>query len=290
MNRKEFIKMTGGISAGLMAAGTLPLLSGCAAPNRNEPAFGLQLYSLRDVMPADPKGILRQVIGFGYRQIESYEGPMGMYWGMGPAGFRDYLDELDMELIASHCNIHEDFERKAADAASIGMEYLICPWIGGQDSLDAYREQAELFNRCGEICRREGTRFAYHNHAYTFEMMDGQYPQDVIMEHTDPDLVDFELDIYWLVAAGEDPAHWLRKYPDRFVLSHIKDLAAGEQPGEEPSSVTLGTGMIDYPTLIDVARDNGMRYFIVEQEQYAGTTPMQSAQDNAMYMRDLLPG
>jgi sugar phosphate isomerase/epimerase len=287
MNRKEFLRISGGISAGIMAAGTFPLATGCAEPARADAPFGLQLYSLRDVLPGDPQGVLRQVTGFGYHQIESYEGPMGMFWGMGPAGFREYMDELGMELIASHCNIHENFEQKAADAASIDMKYLICPWIGAQESMDAYREQADLFNRCGEICRREGLRFAYHNHAYTFEPVDGIFPQDVLMENTDPDLVDYELDIYWVVAAGADPAEWLRKYPDRFTLSHVKDRKADASPSETDATVTLGTGMIDYGPLLRVARENGMEYFIVEQEQYEGTTPLDSAKDNALYMKSL---
>lgn len=250
--------------------------------------FGLQLYTLRSVMPDDPRGVLRQVAGFGYKQIESYEGPLGIYWGMDPAGFKQYMDELGMEIIASHCNINENFEQKAADAASIGMKYLVCPWIGHQESVDAYKQQADLFNARGEICRREGIRFAYHNHAYTFEPMEGIYPQDVIMEHTDPDLVDFELDIYWLVTAGQDSVHWLQKYPDRFVLSHIKDRKQNEPLSNTDASVTLGTGMIDYTTIAAVAKEHGMRYFIVEQEQYEGTTPIDSTRDNAEYMKSLL--
>lgn len=287
MNRKEFLKMSGGLSVGIMTAGTLPLASGCADPSRSHHDFGLQLYTLRDDMPGDPRGVLRQVAGFGYKQIESYEGPMGMFWGMGPSGFKSYMDELGMELIASHTNIHENFEQKAADAASIDMKYLICPYIGGQESLDAYKEQADLFNRCGEICRNEGIRFAYHNHAYTFEPVEGQYPQDVLMENTDPDLVDYELDIYWLVTAGADPEHWVQKYPNRFVLSHVKDRDTNAPLSDTDASVILGTGMIDYPSVLDVAHDNGMRFFIVEQEQYEGTTPLESARANADYMKTL---
>jgi sugar phosphate isomerase/epimerase len=289
MNRRTFLRISGGFSGGVLAMSGLPLLSACTRQTMEQDVtFGLQLYTLRSVMPDDPRGVLRQVAGFGYKQIESYEGPLGMFWGMGPAGFKQYMDELGMEIIASHCNIHENFEQKAADAASIGMKYLICPWIGHQESIDAYKQQADLFNARGEICRREGLRFAYHNHAYTFEPMEGIYPQDVIMEHTDPELVDFELDIYWLVTAGLDPVHWLQKYPDRFALSHVKDRKKNEPLSNTDASVTLGTGMIDYTTIAAVAKEHGMRYFIVEQEQYEGTTPIDSTRDNAEYMKSLL--
>lgn len=289
MNRRTFLRISGGFSGGVLAMSGLPLLSGCTRQTMEQDVkFGLQLYTLRSVMPDDPRGVLRQVAGFGYKQIESYEGPLGIYWGMEPAGFKQYMDELGMEIIASHCNINENFEQKAADAASIGMKYLVCPSINHQESIDAYKQQADLFNDRGEICRREGIRFAYHNHAYTFEPMDGIYPQDVIMEHTDPDLVDFELDIYWLVTAGLDPLPWIRKYPDRFVLSHIKDRKQNEPLSNTDASVTLGTGMIDYPTIAAVAKEHGMKYFIVEQEQYEGTTPIDSTRDNAEYMKSLL--
>jgi sugar phosphate isomerase/epimerase len=289
MNRRTFLRISGGFSGGVLAMSGLPLLSACTRQTMEQDVtFGLQLYTLRSVMPDDPRGVLRQVAGFGYKQIESYEGPLGIYWGMEPVGFRQYMDELGMEIIASHCNIHENFEQKAADAASIGMKYLICPYIGHQESVDAYKQQADLFNARGEICRREGIRFAYHNHAYTFEPMDGIYPQDVIMENTDPDLVDFELDIYWLVTAGLDPLPWIRKYPDRFVLSHIKDRKQNEPLSNTDASVTLGTGMIDYPTIAAVAKEHGMKYFIVEQEQYEGTTPIDSTRDNGVYMKSLL--
>lgn len=287
MNRKKFLKLSGGLTGGMIAMSSLPFLKGCTEAIIKPHPFGLQLYSLRADMPNDPRGVLRQVAEFGYNQIESYEGPMGMFWGMSPAEFKSYMDDLGMEIIASHCNINQDFEQKAADAASIGMKYLICPWIGPQESLDAYKIQADRFNQCGEICRKEGIHFAYHNHAYTFELMDGIYPQDLLMENTNPALVEYEMDIYWLETAGEDTITWLKKYPNRFTLSHIKDREKGAATGEGDASATLGTGSIDYPAILKTARENGMKYFIVEQEKYEGTTPLESARDNAIYMNSI---
>ena len=290
MTRKTFLKLSGNLTAAALAVGSLPAISSCARASTSapDPAFGLQLYSLRDAMPADPRGVLRQVAEFGYKHIESYEGPMGMFWGMSPANFKSYMDDLGTKLIASHCNINENFEQKAADAASIGMEYLICPWIGPQSSLDAYKLFADQFNRCGEICNANGIKFAYHNHAYTFELLEGVYPQELLMAQTDPTLVEYELDIFWLAVAGLDPATWLQKYPGRFTLSHIKDRETGTQIGNGDSSTTLGIGDIDYPTIIKVAQENGMKHLIVEQEKYAGTTPLDSARENALFMKNLL--
>lgn len=285
MKRKEFIKLTGGLSGGLMLMSGFLMLSGCKSTKSPTNPFGIQLYTLRDVMPTDPKGVLKQLSNFGYSQIESYEGPLGIYWGMSPTEFKSYMDDLEMEIIASHCNIHERFEEKVDQAASIGMKYLICPWIGRQNSLDSYRIFADTFNKCGEICNQAGIKFAYHNHEYTFEELDGVIPQELLLQSTDPDLVDFELDIYWLETAGADTISWLEKYPNRFTLSHVKDRESDAPVGSGNASTTLGTGSINYPDILRVAKQNGMKYFIVEQEKYAGTTSIESSRDNAEYMK-----
>lgn len=281
-SRRSFLKTSGALAAGA-ALGTVPFLTSCGSPAREPSPFGLQLYTLRDVIGDDPEGVLRQLAEFGYKQIESYEGPMGIYWGMGHAGFKQLMDELDMSLISSHADVFNDFERKADEAAEIGMEYLTCPWIGPQESLDAYREMADRFNEIGETARNAGLRFAYHNHAYTFEEQEGELPQNLLMERTDPGLVEFQMDIYWVAAAGHDPAEWIRRYPDRFTSGHVKDLSNGD----DPESTTLGTGLIDYPALLPLAKENGMKYFIVEQEAYAGTTPIDAVRENARYMSGL---
>ena len=281
-DRKTFLKMSGLMASGL-AVGTLPFIKSCAPENRAGRQFGLQLYTLRDVIADDPEGTLRQVADYGYNQIESYEGPMGMWWGMGNTGFKDLMDELDMTIISTHANVFEDFERKANEAAEIGLKYIVSPWIGPQDSLDDYREMADQFNEMGEIANDLGIRFAYHNHAYTFEEQEGQMPQDVLMENTDPDLVEYQMDIYWVAVAGHDPAEWARRYSGRFTSSHVKDLANPD----DPESTALGRGTIDFQQLLPVLAEHGMEDFIVEQEAYTGTTPMEAIRDNAEYMRGL---
>lgn len=282
-DRKTFLKMSG-LLAGGAAIGTLPFLNGCStaqAPSQTN--FGLQLYTLRDVIADAPEATLRQVAEFGYNQIESYEGPMGMWWNMGNTGFKELMDELGMTAISTHSNVFEEFERKANEAAEIGLKFIISPWIGPQDSLDEFRRIADQFNEMGEIANDVGIRFAYHNHAYSFEEQEGEFPQDVLMENTDPDLVEYQMDIYWVVAAGHDPAEWMQKYPGRFTTGHVKDLA----PGDEPESTVLGTGSIDFSELLPVAAEHGMENFIVEQEAYTGTTPMDAIRDNAEFMKNM---
>jgi sugar phosphate isomerase/epimerase len=286
--RRDFLQLSGSIAAALAIAPlsrTFLLNEEEAEWEKKKKLFGLQLYSLRDDMPKDPKGVLKQVASFGYKQVEGYEGAQGMFWGMSNTDFKKYMDDLGLSFIASHCNIDKDFEKKAAEGAAIGMKYMICPSRGSGKTVDDFKKIADDFNQKGEICKKNGIRFAYHNHEYGFKAIDGQFPQDIMMSNTDAALVDFEMDIYWVVTGKQDPIAWLQKYPNRFRLGHFKDRIANAT--ERDASCTLGAGSIDYTSIIKEAKKNGMQYFVVEQERYDGTTPLQAAQDDAAYMKKL---
>lgn len=284
-SRRSFLKQSAFMAGGI-AAGTLPFLKACSESGTapSSMAFGLQLYTLRDVISDDPEGVIGKVASYGYNQIESYDGPLGIFWGMKNTDFKFFLDNLELSMVSSHVNTSEDFDRKAGELAEIGAKYIISPYVGPQESLDDFKRIADTFNEFGDKARQYGIRFAYHNHAYSFEKMDGIYPQDVLMQNTNPDTVDYQLDIYWVVAAGEDPVEWIKKYPGRFVSGHVKDL---DNSGEEPESTVLGTGTIDFPSVLRVARENGMEHFIVEQEAYTNTTPLDAVKANADFMKDL---
>lgn len=276
--------------SGLVLAPTLAGLTGCkstaaAAGNGSVKPFGLQLYTLRDVFPNDVKGTLQQVASMGYKQVEGYEGPQGIFWGLGNTGMKAHLDSLGLTMVSTHCDINKDFERKADEAAAIGMKYLICPYLGPQKSLDDYKKAADRFNQCGDICKQRGMRFAYHNHDYSFKPLDGQMPQDVMMQNTSADTVDYEMDIYWVVTAAQDPIAWMEKYPNRFRLCHVKDRGAVPAGSQNFESVNLGTGAVAYGNILKQAAAKGMQYFIVEQEAYAGTTPIDAARADAAYMK-----
>ena len=250
--------------------------------------FGIQLYSLKDVMPGDPKGVLKKLAGMGYTQIESYEGDKGMFWGMTNTEFKKYIEGLGLNMISSHCNYKEDFEKKAAEAAEIGMKYLISPYVGPQKKVDDFKKIAEEFNQAGDICKKAGIRFAYHNHAYSFEPVEGQLPQDVMMQNTNPDTVDFEMDIYWVDTAGANPIEWFEKYPNRFRLCHIKDRLKGAPKDGENYSCVVGTGEIDFPKVLKVAKEKGLEYYIIEQESFDNMTTVEAAAQNAAYMKKLV--
>jgi sugar phosphate isomerase/epimerase len=277
VSRRRFLQTTG-----LLTAAGLFSKSDLFAGNAKLKDYGIQLWSVKNALAKDPQGVLKQLASFGYKQIESFEGGKGMFWGMTAADFKKYMDDLGMKIISSHCNIEKDFEQKAADAASIGMKYLICPYKGPQKSIDDFKKIADEFNQKGDICKKNGIRFGYHNHDYSFKAIDGQIPEDVMLANTNADTVDFEMDIYWVVTAGADPVDYMKKYKNRFRLGHVKDRIKNATQAD--ASCTLGEGSIDYPSILKQAKANGMEYFIVEQERYDNTTEMDSAQADAKYM------
>jgi len=287
MKRRDFLQSTGMAVSGIFLSSYLPACKSAAVSKDVKDNFGLQLYTLRDVLPKDPKAVLKQVASFGYKQIESYDhDQLGIFWGMKNTEFKKLMDDLGMKIVSSHCDMNKDFERKAAEAAEIGMAYLLCPYLGAQKKIDDFKKFADTFNQKGEICKKNGIRFGYHNHDYSFVPLEGQYPQDVMMQNTDKNLVDYEMDIYWVVTAGQDPIAWIDKYPGRFKLSHIKDRKRGVAQSEREVSVVLGTGSIDFQKIIKEARAKGMDYYFVEQEAYENTTPIDATRADAEYMKN----
>jgi len=282
--RKRFLQQTGSALGAIALSPAIRDLYEKDNPARIK-KIGLQLYTVRDVFEKDPKGVLKQLAAFGYEQIESYERDKGMFWGMTNIEFKSYMDELGMTIVSCHCDIDKDFERKAAEASAIGMKYLIAAWEGPGKSIDDYKRLAENFNKKAAICKQNGIRFAFHNHSFSFLPVEGELPQDVLLANTDASLVDFEMDIYWVVAAGQDPEAWLKKYGKRFRLCHIKDRVKGSTKMED--TCDLGKGSIDYSSILKTAKKNGMEYYLAEQEHYPNSTSMQSAEANAVYMKNL---
>lgn len=310
-NRAVFLSKAGRASIATVLLPALDILPSMVASDNKGIDFGIQLWSVRQDMAKDAKATLAALSGFGYRQIESFgDGdPMNMFWGMKPKEFKTYLDSINLTIVSSHCDAdytlnsdrREEFKKLADDVAGIGMKYLINPFMIQLKTIDAFKNAAEEFNKQGEICKQAGLRFGYHNHNYSFKKIEDLFPQDVLMQHTDSSLVDFEMDIYWVVDAGQDPVHWLKKYPGRFRLCHIKDHYSDsktislkeKEVAEEPElglnvSCDLGSGKINFPPILKAAKAYGMKYFLVEQERYDLHSPLESAKKNAHYMKNLV--
>lgn len=285
-NRRSFLKVSAALGSGYL----LMQATGCHASSKmsgKDKPFGLQLYTLRDDMAKDPKGTLKKVSEFGYKQIESFEGANGMFFGMTNKEFKKYMDDLGMTIVNSHCNINKDFEKKVDEAAEIGMKYLTCPSNGDQKTAEGYKKAAALFNEKGAICKKAGLRFAYHNHEYEFKKVDNAFPLELMIQNTNKDLVDFEMDIYWVVTAGEDPIAWMNKYPSRFKLYHVKDRKKDIPNTTRAAFTTLGDGKIDFFSIARLAEKNGDPYFLVEQDQ-ADIPALDAVQKNARYLKEVL--
>jgi sugar phosphate isomerase/epimerase len=282
-SRRAFIRNSTLIGLGLFVPFRKELF---ALVNNTSNPFGIQLWTVKEALKENPLAVLKHLSKCGYKQIESFEGEKGIFWGMKNTEFKKHMDGLGMKLVSAHCDNTKDFELKAAQAAEIGMKYLICPYKGPQKSLDNYKKFADEFNACGKIAKKHGIRFAYHNHDYSFVPMDGQIPQDVMMNNTDKETVDFEMDMYWTVAAGVDPITYMDKHPNRFKLVHVKDLVKTNTP-EGHESCIIGKGTIDYKSLLPKVAKRGVKHMIVEQEAYTGTNELDAAKADAAYLKTL---
>jgi sugar phosphate isomerase/epimerase len=286
-NRRLFIR-----NGGILAL-SIPFMKGniiSAYDGVSLPAIGIQLYMVREDMKKDPEGTLKKLGEMGYTQIESFGGDQGIFWGKTNKEFKLIAEKYGLNLVSSHYEgNNEGFEKTASLASEIGMKYLIYPWKGPQKSIDDFKKIAEEFNGYGAICKKHGLRFAYHPHDYPYKKVDGQLPIDVLLDQTDPDLVDYQMDIYYTVTEGLDPEYYIKKYKPRFRLCHIRDVMKVRLPAgsTEESACDLGEGIIDYKHLLSTALANGMQYFFVEQSRLFHETALQSAAKNERYLKYL---
>ncbi len=280
-SRRDFLRNTALAGFAL----SMPFKNELMAMGDAHNSFGIQLWSVKEALAKDTMGVLTHLSKCGYKKIESFEGEKGIFWGMTNTEFKKRMDALGMKLVSAHCDTSNNFEQKAADAAAIGMKYLICPYKGAQPSIDHYKKIADEFNTCGEIAKKHGIKFAYHNHDYSFVPMNGQVPQDVMMNNTNKDTVDYEMDMYWTVAAGVDPLAYMDKHPGRFKLVHVKDMT--KLANGEHESCVIGKGTIDYKNMLSKVAKRGVKHMIVEQESYTGTNELDAAKDDAAYMKTL---
>jgi sugar phosphate isomerase/epimerase len=287
MKRRTFLQNTGLLTASLLSSGALHALAG--APKKVIDPFGVQLYSARDILPADPKGVMTKLAQMGYKQFESYGGPKGFLWGMEPKEIKSFLDGLGVKMVSTHF----DFNKAAANpdllkeqiemAHGAGLSYMICPYIGAQKSWDDWKKIAASFNKVGEQVKAAGLKFGYHNHDYSFKALEGKLPQDYLLENTDPKLVMFELDLCWIDVAGVDTGAHLKKYGKRYELCHVKDY---KKENGKPIQNDLGQGSVDFKKTLRLAIDSGIKYFLVEQEEYP-QSPLISLENDAKYMKKL---
>jgi sugar phosphate isomerase/epimerase len=275
--RREFIKTAAMVTAGAIAVKAYPF------PVPKKKLVGLQLWTLRDTIETETINTLEKVSLIGYNSIEPY-GFDGSFYGIPAGEFRKLIEGLGMHLTSTHTGIDLENASKFIEAAlEAGLEYLVLPSPGGRQvkTEDDFRRLAEEMNLIGEKVSKAGMRFGYHNHAGEFNDTGKGIAYDILLENTDPELVCFQLDIFWIIKAGKDPLDYFDKYPGRFELWHVKDM---DQAGE---STIIGSGTIDYKKIFSKTKQSGMKRFYVEQESY-DVPPIEAVERSFNFIREEL--
>jgi len=271
-NRRTFIATLGAAALGV-ASGCSPAANGGAVATRRKlNRIGLQLYTVRDQMKADLPGTLARVAAIGYKEVE-----FAGYFGKTPAEIRDLLARNGLTSPSTHVPIElmrKQWPKTVADAKAAGHQWVTIPWLGEADrgNVDAWKRLAAEFNGAARIARDAGLRFAYHNH--DFELIPiaataGQsapaIPLELLITETDPNLVEFELDLYWLAKGGGDANSYFTRFGKRFPLVHVKD----SKGAPDHAMTEVGSGSINFKGIFAESDKAGIRHYFVEHDQPA---------------------
>jgi sugar phosphate isomerase/epimerase len=230
----------------------------------NRSQIGLQLYTVREFTAQDMLDTLRVLAGQGYRAVE--------FAGLGgvPAEtIRETLDQHQMRALGAHVPLDlwtSQPERALAELQTLGCEFAVVPFVAAEQRRDSNQIQALAanLNRWGQLCRAQGLRLAYHNHAFEFEPLAdvGTTMFDLLTAETDPGLVSFELDVYWVQYAGRDPIALIEGLQDRVPLLHFKDMLGDETRADAP----IGEGVMPWPAILAAGEAAGVQWYIIEQD------------------------
>lgn len=287
-SRREFLSQAGLVSAGLIIAPNLLMA-------KTGKKAGLQLYSLRDQLPSDVQGCITKVAAAGYTEVETFGySKQNGFWGLDAKAFSKLLKSNNLTTCSGHFGMDDYFVRGKTDvldtyieAANItGMEYIVVPSINGEvlKSKDQFKEVADKMNKAAEICKKSGLKLGYHNHNFEWKPIDGTTFYDVLINGTDPSLVNMEMDIYWVVRAGQDPVKLFEAHPGRFALCHLKDM----DKADKNKNTEIGSGSIDFKKILKKAKLAGLKHFIVEQENYTNIDPYVSIAQSSAYVKNVL--
>lgn len=296
-SRRKFLK-----SGALAVAGAAMIPRQVWASSSQNVVLGIQLYSIREAMSKDPASTLEELAKMGYKTVEHANYVRGKFYGYEPKEFKKLLSDLGLTMPTGHTVLrkeHWDAQKKdftdewkklVEDAAYMGQKYVISPSL--EQSLRETRSDLiaymDIFNQCGELCQEYGMKFGYHNHDFEFyTKLDGEVMYDIILDHTDPNLVTQQMDIGNMYGAGGRALEILGRYPNRFELLHVKDEIKSETgPMSGYESTVLGKGVIPVKEILDAFKDKGGTiYYVVEQEAYQGKDPLDCMRENYEQMK-----
>lgn len=260
-----------------------------AAPVKKD--MCVQMYSARSILNHDNYAdILKEISAMGYTAVEAanYDGENGLIYGDTPEVFKEKVEAAGMKALSAHVSrglSREELDNHDLTAAlewwdkcidvhkRAGMEYLVTPAIGGQRDLKDLQVYCDYLNEVGRRCKEAGLKYGYHNHAYEFEKVEGEVMYDYMLQHTDPELVFYQMDVYWTVIGKASPVAYFKKYPGRFRMLHIKDEWEVGQ-----------SGMVGFDAIFKNAELAGLENFVVEIERYNYDDIRQSFVESAEYL------
>lgn len=310
LTRRRFLSVASATGA---AAALNPALRGVARAASSTRALGIELYTVEAALEADMPGTLTALSTIGYKNVET-----GLISKIAAKDLRKGLDAVGLACPSAHLRFSSaDPAPLFEDAHTLGAHYAVSsvliasnpipssatPAAGLGDFLkvlssltaDDWKRTADLANQIGAKAKQAGLQYAYHNHNFEFrDLGGGQTGYDLMLSGTDPELVKFELDCGWMVAAGHSPVDYLTKYPGRYRMIHVKDFMAGAKPTtalmgpDAPKGTELGKGYIDYKPIFAAAAQAGVAYYFSEQEPpITGMTSLDAARVNYEYMRSI---
>jgi sugar phosphate isomerase/epimerase len=271
--RRQFLQTSAAVSACALMT-THPVLgSPLGLP------LGLELYSVREMLPKDYAGTLKKVAALGYREVEA-----AGYFGHSAADVKAAMASAGLRCVSAHYSsdlLSKTLDEIIAFHKVLGAEYILCSYPGHKNppakgaehnfTLEDWKWNTEQFNRWGAKVKAAGFRFGYHNHTPEFVVVDGVTPYDELMKLTDPALVTFEMDCGWVTVGGGNPVAYLHKYSNRISMLHVKDFKKSAQPfspSAPPVPTELGRGTIDYRPIFAAAKKGAIKHCFVEQEGF----------------------
>ena len=270
MNRRQFINKSMMLLAASSLANQQMFASAMAKSNKGR--IGIQLYSVKDELPKDFTGTLKKLSEIGFSSVEPYGFNGDKFFGRTMKELSNIVKDMGMTISGTHTGsglLPEDTNEKewdfwkkcAASLKSGGGKYAVQAGFPGAEKVDDLKRIAAHFNRVGEVCKKGGVKFAFHNHYAEFEKIEGEVILDFLIKNTDPKLVYYQLDMGHTVNGGGDCIRYLTNYPKRIVLWHASDFDAFSRKYTE-----VGKGSVPYPTLFNIASIAGLDQLIVEQE------------------------
>jgi len=274
----------------LLSAAALPALA--AADFHDH--LGLQLWSLRSQFKESPAAAFDQAQAYGLTEVETA--------GTADMSAEQFAGELEvhgLKVVSAHIGydaLKKDLAGAITTAKALGAKFIICPSLAHEKTglkEEAARRIAADFNAFGAACQAAGLRFGYHPHGFEFTPSaagGGETVFDVLVHETKPELVCYEMDVFWVFHAGQDPVKLLNKYPDRWLLMHLKDIRKGAVTGLSTGSaaptdnVAVGEGQIDWKAVLRTAQKIGVQYYFLEDET---PTPLQCIPASLSYLRGL---